>query len=178
MPLAVDHICDYVTIRVIVFLLVLESSYDSLSVYEWYSVSLWHFASGQKTFTKRVDWTRFTDVVKSGKVGVQLKADTCMLMQKTNYCSYKLFNDCLLHTCAVQESCWIVLRTDYVTNLTPLPWLRQTAFPGISVKATCENMPFASTSVCPLTVLTKVDGVPSSKFEKYPENYNVEQLRW
>ena len=126
MPLAVDHICDYVTIRVIVFLLVLESSYDSLSVYEWYSVSLWHFASGQKTFTKRVDWTRFTDVVKSGKVGVQLKVDTCMLMQKTNYCSYKLFNDCLLHTCAVQESCWIALRTDYVTNLTPLPWLRQT----------------------------------------------------
>ena len=36
--------------------------------------------------------------------------------------------------------------------------------------ATCENMPLASTSVCPLTVLTEVDGVPSSKFEKDPEN--------
>ncbi|CAH3122847.1 unnamed protein product, partial [Pocillopora meandrina] len=35
----------------------------------------------------------------------------------------------------------------------------------------------ASTSVCPLTVLTEVDSIPGSKFEKDLENYTVEQLR-
>ena len=31
----------------------------------------------------------------------------------------------------------------------------------------------------PLTILTEVDGVPGSKFDRKPENYTVEQLkRW
>ena len=41
----------------------------------------------------------------------------------------------------------------------------------------CKNLPLASTSVRSFTILTEDDGVPGSKFEKDPENYNVEQLR-
>ena len=66
----------------------------------------------------------------------------------------------------------IALRTDDVTNLKPLPRLRQTF--AISVRVASENMPLASTSVRSFTVLTEDDG---SKFERDPENYTVEQLR-
>ena len=60
-----------------------RSSYDSLSLCSsGISVSLWHFARGQETFTKRMNLTRFTDIVKSGKIGVQLKIDTCILKAK------------------------------------------------------------------------------------------------
>ena len=66
----------------------------------------------------------------------------------------------------------IALRRDDVTNLKPLPRLRQTF--AISVRVASENMPLASTSVRSFTVLTEDDG---SKFERDPENYTVEQLR-
>ena len=45
----------------IIFLLVLKSSYDSLSVFEWYSVSSRHFAFGQKTLKKRMKGIKFTE---------------------------------------------------------------------------------------------------------------------
>ena len=51
----------------IVFLQVLESSYDSLSMFEWYSVSSWHFAGGLKMFTKRMNWKTFTENVNFGQ---------------------------------------------------------------------------------------------------------------
>ena len=76
-------------------------------LFEWYSASLWHFASGQKTFTRRMNWTKFTDVVKSGKTGFQLKINTCILNTKPLSCSYKRFSDCPIHTNVVQECCWI-----------------------------------------------------------------------
>lgn len=38
-------------------------------------------------------------------------------------------------------------------------------------------MSLASTSVCPLKVLSEVDSILGSKFEKDLENYTVEQLR-
>ena len=66
-----------------------------------------HFVSGQKTFTKRMNWTKFTDIVKSGKTGFQLKIDTCILNTKLLSCSYKRFSDCPTHIIVVQECCWI-----------------------------------------------------------------------
>ena len=80
---------------------------ESTILFEWYLASLWHFASGQKTFTKRMNWTKFTDIVKSGKTGFQLKIDTCILNTKPLSCSYKRFSDCPIHTNVVQECCWI-----------------------------------------------------------------------
>ena len=80
---------------------------ESTILFEWYLDSLWHFATGQKTFTKRMNWTKFTDIVKSGKRGFQLKINTCILNTKPLSCSYKRFSDCPIHTNVVQECCWI-----------------------------------------------------------------------
>ena len=57
-------------------------------LFEWYSASLWHFASGLPT-------------------GFQLKINTCILNTKPLSCSYKRFSDCPIHTNVVQECCWI-----------------------------------------------------------------------
>ena len=80
---------------------------ESTILFEWYLDSLWHFVSGQKTFTKRMNWTKFTDIVKSGKTGFQLKIDTCILNTKPLSCSYKRFSDCPIHSNVVRECCWI-----------------------------------------------------------------------
>ena len=65
------------------------------------------FVGGQKTFTKRMNWTKFADSVKSGKRGFQLKIDTCILNTKPLSCSYKRFSDCPIHSNVVRECCWI-----------------------------------------------------------------------
>ena len=52
---------DWVRDHKIIFLLVLKSSHDSFSVFEWYSISSWHFSCGQKPFRKRMKGTKFTE---------------------------------------------------------------------------------------------------------------------
>ena len=48
---------------------------------------------------------RFTDIVKSGKTGFQLKINTCILNTKPLSCSYKRFSDCPIHSNVVRECC-------------------------------------------------------------------------
>ena len=89
-------------------LLVFESSNDSLSVFEWYSIFSWHFAGGQKTFTRRMNWTKLTDNATSGKKRCLIENRYLHIeCIKNTLLMYKRFNACLIHTNAVQECYWI-----------------------------------------------------------------------